>query len=176
MPVLPGMPRKRSSEIRRARQAAVYEQNKTLRKTLRREANAQVRAAIEPQVAEPQVAEPRVSEPQVAEPQVAEPQVSEPQIAEPQVAEPPVAEPQVAEPQVAEPQVAEPQAAQPQAIKQKSLEQRIRQAVEIFNTIHDHRRRIPPQLLPPPVPPREVEDVLQLAHEDVLQLAYEDEA
>ncbi|EFX75645.1 hypothetical protein DAPPUDRAFT_323134 [Daphnia pulex] len=143
------LPRKRSSGIRRAIQAAVYEQNKNLR----REANAQVRAAIEPQVAEPQVAEPQVAEPQVAEPQAAEPQV-------------------------AEPQVAEPQAVQPRAIKQKSLEERIRQAVGIFNIIQDLHRRIPPQLLTlaqqaagnfqfqnaiQPVSPREDEHVLQLA-------------
>jgi hypothetical protein len=59
------MPRKRSSGIRRAIQAAVYEQNKNLR----REANAQVRAAIEPQVAEPQVADPQVAESQAVQPQ-----------------------------------------------------------------------------------------------------------
>jgi hypothetical protein len=59
------MPRKRSSGIRRAIQAAVYKQNKNLR----REANAQVRAAIEPQVAEPQVVNPQVAEPQAVQPQ-----------------------------------------------------------------------------------------------------------
>jgi hypothetical protein len=176
------MPRKRASEIRRARQAAFYKQNRNLP----REANAPVRVAIF---------------------QVAEPHVEEFQVAEPHVEEFQVAEPQVAELQVAEPQVAEFQALQPPAIDQKVLDERTRQALEIFNAIQALRRGIPPQLLPPveilaqqaaryfqfrksnqPVPPREDEqvpqlaiedgDVLQLAIEDgdVLQLAYEDEA
>jgi hypothetical protein len=71
------MPRKKSSEIRRARQAALYEKNRNLR----REANAQVRVAIF-RVAEPQVAEPHVEEFQVAEPHVEEFQVAEPQVEE----------------------------------------------------------------------------------------------
>jgi hypothetical protein len=123
------MPRKRASKIRRAIQAAEYEQERNLR----REANAQRRVAIQPQAIPPQVAEP-----QVAEPHVAEPQVAEPQVAEPQVAEPHVAEPQVAEPHVAEPQVAEPQVAKPQVIPEK-----------VYNWIQDLYRKIAPQLLPP---------------------------
>ena len=78
------MPRKRASKIRRAIQAAEYEQERNLR----REANAQRQITIQPQAIPPQVAEPQTAEPQVAEPQTAEPQVAEPQIAEPQVAIP----------------------------------------------------------------------------------------
>ena len=68
------MPRKRASKIRRAIQAAEYEQEPNLR----REANAQRRVAIQPQTIPPQVAEPLVAEPRVAEPQVAELQVAKP--------------------------------------------------------------------------------------------------
>ena len=113
------MPRKRASKIRRAIQAAEYEQERNLR----REANAQRQITIQPQAIPPQVAEPQTAEPQVAEPQTAEPQV---------------AEPQTAEPQVAEPQIAEPQVAIPQAIPEK-----------VYNWIQDLYRKIAPQLLPP---------------------------
>ncbi|XP_045036727.1 uncharacterized protein LOC116934649 [Daphnia magna] len=123
------MPRKKSSGIRRAIQAAIYEQQRILL----REANARDQAAIQPQAILPHIAEPHVAEPQVVE---------------------------------------------PQAIQQEPLEERVQQAVRIFNSIQYLSRRIPPQLLPPSVSPREDEHVLQLAHEDedVLQLAYEDEA
>ncbi|EFX83656.1 hypothetical protein DAPPUDRAFT_315522 [Daphnia pulex] len=155
------MPKKRASEIRRARKAAFYKQNRNLPQ----EAIAPVRVAI------------FQDEPHVEEFQVAEPQVTELQ--------------------VAEPQVAEFQALQPPAIDQKVLDERTRQALEIFHAIQALRRGIPPQLLPPveilaqqaaryfqfrrtnqPVPPREEEQIPQLAIEDgdVLQLAYEDEA
>ena len=69
------MPRKRASKIRRAIQAAEYEQERNLR----REANAQRQIAIQPQAIPPQVAEPQTAEPQVAEPQIAETQVAIPQ-------------------------------------------------------------------------------------------------
>ena len=74
---------------------------------------------------------------------------------------------------------------QPQAIQPHLLEERIRQAEEIFKAVQDLRHRIPLQLLPPVkalarqaaeiqpipnviqhVPPKENEDVLQLAHEE----------
>ncbi|EFX68858.1 hypothetical protein DAPPUDRAFT_329717 [Daphnia pulex] len=114
------MPKKRASEIRRARKAAFYKQNRNLPQ----EAIAPVRVAIFQD-------DPHVEEFQVAEPHVEEFQVSEPQ---------------VAELQVAEPQVAEFQALQPPAIDQKVLDERTRQALEIFHAIQALRRGIPPQL------------------------------
>jgi hypothetical protein len=142
------MPRKRSSGIRRAIQAAVYKQNKNLR----REANAQVRAAIEPQVAEPQVANPQVAEPQAVQPQAIKQKSLEERIRQavgifniiqdlhsripPQLL-PPV----------------------------RILAQQAAGNFQFQNAIQT-------------VSPREDEHVFQLAHEDedVLQLAYEDEA
>lgn len=74
------MPRKRSSGIRRAIQAAIYEQQRILL----REANARDQAAIQPQAILPLVPEPHVTEPHVTEPHIAEPHVAEPYVVEPQ--------------------------------------------------------------------------------------------
>ncbi|KAI9552578.1 hypothetical protein GHT06_020439 [Daphnia sinensis] len=61
---------KRSSGIRRAIQAAIYEQQRILL----REVKARDQAAIQPQAILPHVTEPHITEPHVAEPYVVEPQ------------------------------------------------------------------------------------------------------
>jgi hypothetical protein len=64
------MPRKRSSKIRRGTRAAEHEQNRILR----REANAQRRAVIQPQAIPTQLAHPQVTQLQVAQPKLNQPQ------------------------------------------------------------------------------------------------------
>lgn len=142
------MPRKKSSGIRRAIQAAIYEQQRILL----REANARDQAAIQPQAILPHIAEPHVAEPQVVEPQAIQQEPLEERVQQavrifnsiqylsrripPQLL-PPV----------------------------KILAQQATGNFQFQNVIQS-------------VSPREDEHVLQLAHEDedVLQLAYEDEA
>ncbi len=84
------MPRRRASKIRRAIQAAEYEQIHILRQ----EANAQRWVGIQLQAIPRQVAEPQDEQLQVAEPQDEQRQVAKYQVAEHQVPEIKVAKPQ----------------------------------------------------------------------------------
>ncbi len=136
------MPRKRASKIRRAIQAAIYEQNRNLRR--------EHRAAIQPQAIP------------VAEP------VAEPQVAAPQVAEIQVAEPQVAEIQAAEPQAIPARILNWIQELYRRIPPQLLPPIEILSrqAAGDFRIRIPNVFLPVPPQQEEEEDVLQLAHED----------